>query len=259
MPLGLLTLDIWAREPVDPALDTDARRPRRRQSPIETNESMKWLKAVRQSQRQCPDGGVLVHVCESEADIYEMFQEVQELGAKMVIRASQDRAVMESGRMRTLLFQRPVSGDLEGEIPKQQHRPARTAKVEGRYGDMTLRPPYRAPACQADFHPLSFSVIWAREIDAPSDVEEPLEWLFVPNVPVQHFHEAVERIRWYRLRWHIDVVHKILKSGCKGEECRLNAADELIRSVTVKRVIAWRLFWMVQLNRVQPDAVCTMV
>ncbi len=259
VPLGLLTQRIWAREPVDPALDAAARRTLRRQSPIEGKESMKWLTAVRQTQSLCPAGVELVHVCDSEADIYEMFQEVQDLGTKMVIRASQDRAAVESGRMRTLLFQRPVSGYLEVEIPKQQHRPARTAKVEVRYGDMTLRPPYRAPACQADLRPLSLSVVWAREIDAPSGVEEPLEWLLVTNVPVQDIGDAVERIRWYRLRWHIEVFHKILKSGCQIEECRLDTADELIRYVTLKSVIAWRLFWMVRLNRVQPDTACTVV
>lgn len=259
VPLGVLTLDLWAREPVDPTLDASTRRTQRRQRPIEAKESMKWLKAVRQAQALCPPGVELVHVCDSEADIYEMFQDVQDLDTKMVIRASQDRAVVESGRMRTLLFQRPVSGYLEVEIPAQHHRSARTAKVEVRYGDLTLRPPYRAPGCQANLRPLSLSVVWAREIEAPSEVEEPLEWLLVTNVPVQDFGDAVERIRWYRLRWHIEVFHKILKSGCKIETCRLDAADELIRYVTLKSVIAWRLFWLVRLNRVQPDAACTLV
>ena len=220
---------------------------------------MKWLKAVRETQRLCPQGVEVVHVCDSEADIYEMFQEVQDLGAKMVIRASQDRAVVESGRLRALLFQRPVSGYLEVEIPAQHHRPARTANVEVRYGEVTLRPPYRAPSCQAHLRPLSLSVVWAREIDAAADVEEPLEWLLVTNVPVRHFGDAVERMRWYRLRWQIEVFHKVLKSGCKVEECRLDRAEELIRYVTLKSVIAWRLLWMVQLNRIQPDTACTMV
>ena len=163
VPLGLLTLDMWAREPVDSSLDAATRRALRRQQPIEDKESMKWLTAVRQTQRLCPDGVDLVQVCDSEADIYEMFQDVHELGAKMVIRASQDRAVVESGRMRALLVQRPVSGYVEVEIPAQHHRPARTARVEVRYGDVTLRPPYRAPSCQTDLQaPLALRGLGAR-------------------------------------------------------------------------------------------------
>jgi hypothetical protein len=261
VPLGLLTEQIWARPPVDPALDAAARRTLRRERPIAEKESQKWLTAVRQAQALCPVGVELVHVCDREADVYEMFQEVQDAGTKMVIRASQDRAVLEAeaGRMRVLLSQRPVSGTLDVEIPAQHTRPARTARVEVRYGALTLRPPYRAPSCQAALRPLTLSVVWAREVEAPSDVEEPLEWLLVTNVPVQDFGDAVERIRWYRLRWHIEVFHKVLKSGCKIEDCRLDTAAELVRYVSLKSMIAWRLVWMTQVNRAQPDFACSVV
>jgi hypothetical protein len=259
VPLGLLTQEIWAREAVDPALDAAARRAQRRQSPIETKESYKWLKAVQETTALCPDGVELIHVCDSEADIYEMFQEGQDVGAKMLVRASQDRAVVDSGRMREVLSQRPVSGFLKVEIPAQRGRAARTATVEVRYGDLTLRPPYRAPTCQAHLQPMTLSMVWVREIDAPATVEKPLEWLLVTNIPVTSFTDAVERVRWYRLRWHIEVFHKILKSGCRVEDCRLDTAEKLIRYLTLKSVIAWRLFWMVQINRAQPDAACTVV
>ncbi len=259
LPLGVLTQDIWAREEADPELDAATRRAQRRQRPIEAKESYKWLKAVQETVALSPHGVEVVHVCDREADIYEMFQEVLVLGAKMVVRASQDRAVGDSGRMRQVLSQRPVSGHLKVEIPAQRGRAARTATVEVRYGDLTLRPPYRAPACQAQLRPVTLSVVWVREINAPSTGETPLEWLLVTNIPVTSFTDAVERVRWYRLRWTIEVFHKVLKSGCRVEDCRLDTAEKLIRYLTLKSVIAWRLFWMVQINRAQPDAVCTVV
>ncbi len=259
VPLGLLTQDIWAREAVEPDLDTAARRTQRRQRPIAAKESYKWLNALQKAEALRPEGVELVHVCDSEADIYEMFQTVEEGGAKMLVRASQDRAVVETGRMREVLSQRPVSGYVTVEIPAQPGRMARTATLEVRYGDLTLRPPYRAPSCQADLHALTLSMVWAREIDAPKTVTDPLDWLLVTNVPVRNLVEAVERLRWYRLRWPIEIFHRVLKSGCKVEDCRLDTADKLMRYLTLKSVIAWRLFWMVQINRAQPDAVCTMV
>ncbi len=258
-PLGVLSQQIWAREEPDAALDTAARRKARRESPIEAKESGKWLTAVRDTVARCPAGGDVVHVCDSEADIYEMFQEGQDQGVKMVVRASQDRAVLGSGQMRQVMAQRPVSGHLTVEIPAQRDRAARTATVEVRSGDLTLRPPYRAPSCQAHLRPITVSVVWVHEIDVAAGVEHPLDWLLVTNVPVTSFEEAVERVRWYRLRWHIEVFHKVLKSGCKVEACRLDTAEELMRYLTLKSVIAWRLFWMVQVNRVQPEAVCTVV
>lgn len=259
VPVGLRSQEIWAREEPDGELDVAARRKVRRESPIEVKESFKWLKAVQQTVALCPEGVAVVHVCDSEADISEMFQQGEELGAKMVVRASQDRAVLESGRMRQVLSQCPVSGYLKVEIPARQGRAARTAKVEVRYGEMTLRPPYRAISCQANLRPLSVSVVGVHEIDAPAGEEEPLEWVLVTNVPVHSFEDAVERVRWYRIRWHIEIFHKVLKSGCKVEDCRLDSADELIRYLTLKCVIAWRLFWMVPINRVQPEAECMVV
>ena len=259
LPLGLLTQTIWARPEADPEDDAAARRGQRRQRPVEAKESGKWLKAVRETQAVCPAGLEVVHLCDREADFYELFQEVYDLGAQMVVRASQDRAVMEGGQIRQVLSQRPVSGSLTVEIPAQQGRAARTATVEVRYGEVTLRPPYRSPACQVTFCPLQVWGVGVREVDPPAEVEAPLGWLLLTNVPVTSFLDAAERVRWYRLRWQIEVFHRVLKSGCTVEECRLDQAEELKRYLTLKSVIAWRLYWMVQIARVQPEAACTIV
>lgn len=257
VPLGVLTQETWARE--EPEFDPAEQRKQRRQSPIEAKESYKWVKAIRQTVALCPAGVEVVTVGDSEADIYEMFQEAEDLEAKLLVRASQDRAVVRSGRLRQVLSRRPVAGHLKVEIPAQGNRAARTAQVEVRYGRVTLRPPYRPKSCQAHLRPLQVHVVWVREVAPSAEVEEPLEWILVTNVPVRSFADAVERVRWYRLRWHIEVFHKVLKSGCKVEDCRLEDAQRLIRYLTLKSVIAWRLFWMVQMNRAQPDALCTVV
>jgi hypothetical protein len=256
-PLGVLTREIWARD--EPEFEPKEQRRQRRQRPIQDKESYKWLKAVRTTTALCPEQTDVVTVGDSEADIYEMFQEVEDVGAKMLIRASQDRAVVQSGQLRHVLSQRPISGYLKVEIPAQRNRAGRTAEVEVRYGQVTLRPPYRAKSCQAELRPLHVYLVWVRETEKPSDGTEPLEWLLVTNVEVHNFVDAVERVKWYRLRWNIEVFHKILKSGCKVEACRLENAEGLIRYLTLKSIIAWRLFWMVQINRVEPDASCTLV
>lgn len=259
VPLGLLAQTIWARAAADPATDASTRRGQRRQSPVDAKESGTWLTGVRETQARCPAGVALVHLGDREADFYELFQEIQALGAQMVVRASQDRAVVEGGQLWPVLSQRPVSGSLMVEIPAQPGRAARTATVEVRYGAVTLRPPYRPPACQARLRPIRVWGVLVREVDPPAEVEAPLEWVLLTNVPVASFLDAVERVRWYRLRWHIEVFHRVLKSGCHVEACRLNQAEELKRYLTLKSVIAWRLYWMVQIARVQPEAECPLI
>src|ERR1044071_3321201 len=53
--------------------------------------------------------------------------------------------------------------------------------------------------------------------------------------------------------------HKILKSGCRVEVCRLQTAQRLRRYVTLCSVIAWRLYWLTHINRAAPTAPATTI
>jgi hypothetical protein len=101
--------------------------------------------------------------------------------------------------------------------------------------------------------------ILLREEDPVPDVDEPIEWLLLTNTPVASFAEAQQVVEWYCCRWQIEVFHKVLKSGCRVEECRLQTADRLYNWVALMSVIAWRLHWMTYIHRCQPDLPCTAV
>jgi len=47
------------------------------------------------------------------------------------------------------------------------------------------------------------------------------------NMPVSSLEEAIRIGKWYRLRWQIECYHRVLKSGCKIEECRLETYERL--------------------------------
>jgi hypothetical protein len=66
--------------------------------------------------------------------------------------------------------------------------------------------------------------------------------------------EATEKIEWYRLRWSIETWHKIMKSGCKVEDCRLEHGVRLQRYLTLFSIIAVRLMRITYLARAQPEA-----
>ena len=90
-------------------------------------------------------------------------------------------------------------------------------------------------------------------------MKEPIEWLLLTNTAVASFEEAHQVIGWYCCRWQIEVFHKVLKSGCRVEDCRLQTADRLHSFVALMSVIGWRLHWMTYINRCQPDLPCTAV
>jgi len=69
---------------------------------------------------------------------------------------------------------------------------------------------------------------------------------------------AIEKLKWYALRWKIELFHKVLKSGCKVEESRLRTAPRLVNLIATCCVLAWRIFWMTMINRSNPSAAPTL-
>ena len=87
---------------------------------------------------------------------------------------------------------------------------------------------------------------------ASPDGIAPLDWLLLTNVEVSNFSEALQRIHWYTQRWHIEIYFKVLKSGTKVEQTRLQTKDRLLRYIALLSVIAWRLYWMTLLKPARP-------
>ena len=81
-----------------------------------------------------------------------------------------------------------------------------------------------------------------------------MDWKLITDLPVTSRKEAIEKLKWYSLRWKIEVFHKILKSGCKAETSKLRTANRLVNLVSVLAILSWRIFWMTMMNRAAPDA-----
>ncbi len=69
------------------------------------------------------------------------------------------------------------------------------------------------------------------------------------NLPVQTLEDALEKIRWYALRWKIEMFHKVLKTGCRAEQAKLRTAERLSRLIAVFCILSWRVFWMTMVQR----------
>jgi len=100
---------------------------------------------------------------------------------------------------------------------------------------------------------VTLNAVYVTEVN-PLDPDNAIEWMLPTNIPVDSVEAALEKLRWYRARWQIEVFHKILQHGCAVEKCRLQSQDRLHRYITLMSVVAWRLFWMTHLQRTDPSA-----
>jgi len=255
MPLGLLTQAFFTRPEDEPA-----HRPEEcRKLPIEEKESYRWLQAFEQTLALAPPAMEIITVCDCEADIYEMFAFAQKREAPLLVRASCDRVLLDN-EVRKLWLKvenQPPAGQLTVHITGNDKRKARQATVSVRFATVTLKPPWRPNGLKLS--PVTLNAILVREKDPPPDMDEPIEWLLLTNTPVASFDQAHQVIRWYCCRWQIEVFHKVLKSGCRVEHCRLQTADRLYNFIALMSIIAWRLHWMTYINRCQPDLPCTAI
>lgn len=252
LPLGILTQKFFTR-PWDEA----SHQPNElRQMPIEDKESYKWLEAFEQSLERCPEGVELLSICDREGDIYEMFDLAQEKEAKLLVRASSDRCV-EGGKLWSQVEQQEPIAQLHLKIPSNQNRSTRQAQVSVRFTQVTLKPPWRPQ--QKKLPPVTLSAILVREDHPDPNVDDPIEWLLLTNMPLNTHQDVLQMIDYYCSRWQIELFHKILKSGCTVEDCRLQTADRLQNYIALMAVIAWRLHWLTYINRSEPDLPCTSI
>jgi len=255
MPLGLLTQDFFIR----PADEPSHRPEELRLLPIEEKESYRWLQAFEQTLALAPSGVEVITVCDREADIYEMFAFAKKQQASLLVRASSNRLLLddEVRKLWPKVEKQPVVACLSVHIAGNNKRKARQATVSVRFTSVTLKPPWRPNGLKLPA--ITLTAILVREENPPADIDEPIEWLLLTNTSVTSFDQAYQVIQWYCSRWQIEVFHKVLKSGCRVEECRLQTTDRLFTFIALMSVIAWRLHWMTFINRCQPELPCTVV
>ena len=251
-PLGLLDVQSWTRDP-----EQFGRNHRRKQLAFEAKESVRWrrsLEAVARRQAACPQTR-LVSVGDREADIYELFvwATAQPGRPALLVRAEHDRLLAEGQpTLWAQVLAQPASGELTVQVPRRSNRAARIAQLSVRFAAVELRPPYR----EQRLPPVRVWAVLAREENPPPGLE-PLEWMLLTTLVVTDFATAAEKLRWYALRWGIEVFHRVLKSGCKVEERQLGTAEALEACLALDLVVAWRIYHLSKLGRETPDVPCT--
>jgi hypothetical protein len=197
---------------------------------------------------------MLVNVADREGDIYDLFQ--QALGATegpavhLLVRAQHDRQVAHPQKyLWDWLAAQVCAGELEIKVPRKQGQPQRQARLAIRFGVVTLRP----PCLKEDQPPVSLWAVEACEVEAPPGAK-PICWRLLTTLPVSSLDEAIQKVRWYAQRWQIEVLHKVLKSGCRIEQRQLESTARLRRVLMVDLIVAWRVMSLSKAARQSPEA-----
>jgi hypothetical protein len=273
-PLGTCWASAWTRE--EPTDETRAeKQKRRRHTPLEEKESQRWLDGLRQARQVAQRIPTVKCVCisDSEADIYELFSEPRgEQPVEWLIRAGQNRAVLpgeedadqESRCLRAAVESQPVLFTKDVSVRgrkamisceargRRQPRENRMAQVEVRATTVMLRAPWRP---DGKLSTVTVNVVQVREINPPAD-DVPLEWLLITTLPISTVEEVRQIIAYYTIRFLIEVLFRVLKSGCRVEERRFEHLERMLPCAALYLIVAWRTLMVCRLGRSSPELDC---
>ena len=259
VPLGILSQQIWARDEVSEEEEAQEKIGRLQVTPIEEKESFKWIQGLRETHERVAGKSELFTVADRESDIWEFLTEAKQAGRHFLVRARVDRQLVPEEsecceKMVEALANAPLLGGKTVEIPGNGKRKARSAEVQVRVAELSLRAPRRLGRAKASAskEPITVTAISVLEGRAPAG-EEAIAWVLLTDLRVRNFESACEKIDWYGKRFGIETWHKVLKSGCQVEDCLLEHADRLRRYLTLFSIIGLRLMHVAYLAREQPD------
>src|SRR6185312_11414383 len=233
--LGLAGMQIWTRE--EPA-SADYRR-----QPIEEKESHRWIKGAASAKSALAAAAMVTVIADRESDIYEEFDRIPDERTHLLTRACRDRALVGGGRLFDITETWPVRHRFPLEVRAQPGRPARTADVAVRFGEVTIKRPGNCSDPTAA-RQLTLRLVEVRELDPA--VEEPIHWRLLTTHAVTTVAQALQIVAWYRQRWHIEQLFRTSKSqGLDLESSQVEAAEALFNLAAVAMIAATKIMQLV--------------
>ena len=249
VPLGIIGVKFWTRELFEGADTLEKELELTRISP-DDKESARWLDLLEQSTSFIGQPGRCVHIGDRESDMYEFFCVAKEQDTHFLIRTNTDRLAGDGTRtVFEVMAKEKVKARYSIEV-KDKRGNVGEATIEIKFKKMIIHPPTN----KKKLPPIEVTVIHATEVGTPKN-RDAIHWELVTDLPVRSRHDVFQMIRWYALRWKIEVFHKTMKSyGCNVERSKLQTSERLVNFIALFYIIGWRIFWLAMLNREHPNA-----
>jgi hypothetical protein len=239
--LGLVGATVINRHDTPPT-DRDERT-------ADEKESRRWLQMTETAGDVLHAAAMITMVEDREGDIYDQFARRPET-VHLLVRAAQNRSVGPKqflfdvcrswSETQRYTLSVPAKPGGYGKGP----RPERTAVVAVRFGEVTLRRP--SDADKALPATVTMRVVDVREVDGAADPKEAVHWCLLTTHAVTTAAEAMQVVRWYRLRWTIEQVFRTMKTdGIDVETSQITTPGSLLKLVTVALIAAVQVMQLV--------------
>jgi hypothetical protein len=247
LPLGLAAVKFWTRKKFKHTQSLRGKVCPTR-IPIEKKESVRWIENLREATATLAQPRRCVHIGDRESDIWEMFCAAREEGTHFLVRTCVDRLAEKGDTTIARVMKRvPIRARHRIEV-RDADGESRQVVMELRYRKMVVCPPIGK---EKRYPRLILTVLHAQERNPPAG-RDPVIWKLLTDLEVRSRAQAIEKLEWYAHRWKIEMFHKIMKSGWRAEESRLQTANRLVNLLAIISILSWRIFWLTMLARTAP-------
>ena len=255
--LGVLDQSSYTREL---RKDESASHDKKKGRPIEEKESYRWLETMENSGENIPPEIKVIHVCDREGDMYELFERAASTGKLFLIRIVQNRPTVDSGRTIDTIKKLAPAGSIEVLIPRDSRKniAERKAVLDISYQSFSVKKPVARNADKHLMDCVGMNIIYVKERRTDESIE-PIEWVLATNEAIYSFEEAFEKIGYYMQRWKIERFHYVLKSGCNIEKIQQRSVQKTVKLILMYSIIAIKILNMTYLARISPDESCATV
>lgn len=211
----------------------------RAKRPFDEKESRRWLDSTETAAGLVTAGATCVTViADREGDIYEEFA-CRPAETELLIRAHHDRVLEGGGALYDCMEDVTELGREEIDLPANPGRPARQAVLALRAREITLKRPKRNHPAEASDLPekVTLTLVEAREIDPPDDVT-PVHWRLLTTHEVNTLAEALQITGFYRQRWIIEQLFRVMKTKGFDIEAVRVAEDGPFENLATATLIA---------------------
>lgn len=185
-----------------------------------------------------------------EGDVFEVLARATEPGSNigLLVRASVDRRVEHpQSYIWAQMEKEPEVGTLTIRVPRGPGTKERKAVLSVKTAKLTILRPKNRPVENAP-ESVSIFCVYAHE-ESPPECEQSVSWMLLTTEEVKDFDDACRIVDWYSVRWSIELLFRILKSGCKAEERQLETAERLKNCLALDVIVAWRILYLTTMGR----------
>lgn len=228
MPLGFTSIKMWNRE--EGATPHSKGHAYKKMAPQE-KESFRWCEAI-DNTRELIGGEVAVTMLsDRKSDIYEVLKRADS-AVRIIVRSNQNRHIKHhDAKLHDWIRALHPSGTYELFIPSSHGRRARLVRMEVRYASVELERP--ADAFNSSDANVRLNCICVSEVggSASQDVK-PIEWILLTNHEVNSVEQALQCVNWYKCRWFIEELFRLLKrKGFMIEDIELENTVSLEKNI----------------------------